>query len=492
MAYALFWRRLTASLMITTMLTACSAEGLVPPAGIDNGTRVGAIRPMPPANMPANQTYGGTSTSTAGLSNPMPPASVDQSQSSYGYLREPGVNGNPGSSYGGYGGQNAGIAQQPMPPATGNEQWGGPMPPEPSGQPVRNARVQQGRLPGIDSDEGVAAVSRGQGMSNGMSAQGADGGVNMDSELGVGGNNGVVGLAEEQQTDIAEGVGNQPVVDGIGSDSPRALGRRGGGQNLADEPVIVPPKRSGSGQRADRGGDINGEQPWQRQSTPFGTRQVGGAARTEEVAMLRTPNPMDERAPIAPPRGPEAMPASEASCRVELRRLGVEFRNAERISDGPSCGIDYPVELTGLSGDIDVKPSVKLNCQTTLAFARWVKYELAPSSRYRYWSGVKRIVPLGGYSCRRMNNSRQKYNPMSEHSRGNAIDVGKFVLKNGKDIDVRKKGLFSFREGALLKAVRTDSCKYFNTVLGPGSNKEHWNHFHFDLRQRKSSSRYCD
>jgi hypothetical protein len=57
---------------------------------------------------------------------------------------------------------------------------------------------------------------------------------------------------------------------------------------------------------------------------------------------------------------------------------------------------------------------------------------------------------------------------------------------------VRKKGLFSFREGGLLKSVRGDSCKYFNTVLGPGSNKEHWNHFHFDLRSRKGGRRYCD
>jgi hypothetical protein len=35
-------------------------------------------------------------------------------------------------------------------------------------------------------------------------------------------------------------------------------------------------------------------------------------------------------------------------------------------------------------------------------------------------------------------------------------------------------------------------CRYFNTVLGPGSNPEHWNHFHFDLRSRKSGKAYCD
>ena len=59
---------------------------------------------------------------------------------------------------------------------------------------------------------------------------------------------------------------------------------------------------------------------------------------------------------------------------------------------------------------------------------------------------------------RRMNNSRQRYNPMSEHAHGNAIDVGKFVLKNGHQIDVRRKGLFSFREGRLLKAVRSTAA----------------------------------
>jgi len=40
--------------------------------------------------------------------------------------------------------------------------------------------------------------------------------------------------------------------------------------------------------------------------------------------------------------------------------------------------------------------------------------------------------------------------------------------------------------------VRGDSCKYFSTVLGPGSNAEHWNHFHFDLRSRKGGRQYCN
>ncbi|MCJ9674770.1 extensin, partial [Neorhizobium sp. SHOUNA12B] len=45
MAYASLSRRVIGSLMIPTMLAACSAGDLVPPASIDNG-RVGAIQPM--------------------------------------------------------------------------------------------------------------------------------------------------------------------------------------------------------------------------------------------------------------------------------------------------------------------------------------------------------------------------------------------------------------------------------------------------------------
>jgi hypothetical protein len=193
----------------------------------------------------------------------------------------------------------------------------------------------------------------------------------------------------------------------------------------------------------------------------------------------------------APQSPPGMMPPSEIACRQELRRMGVVYVDKPAISNGPACQVPYPISLSGLSGNIAVRPAVTLNCQVTLAFAKWVKNELAPAARTRYWTGIGTIVPLGGYSCRRMNNSRQRYNPMSEHAHGNAIDVGTFILKNGHVIDVRKKGLFSFREGRLLKAVRIDSCRYFDTVLGPGSNPEHWNHFHFDLRERNGGRRYC-
>jgi hypothetical protein len=291
-------------------------------------------------------------------------------------------------------------------------------------------------------------------------------GINMDAELGVASKaQPVVGLAEEEEQNIAEGQSEEPVVDGIGTDNPVQ----------ANRPVL----RSSA----------------ERQLSQSTAPRLQG----QQIAMMpRLQNPMTStepqyEAPQSPPPPPmsSAMPNSELQCRQELKQMGVAFEDKPPISQGPACQVPYPLSLRGLSGNIAVRPAVTLNCQVTLAFAKWVKNELAPAARTRYWSGIGTIIPLGGYSCRRMNNSSQRYNPMSEHAHGNAIDVGKFVLKNGHEIDIRKKGLFSFREGALLKAVRSDSCNYFDTVLGPGSNPEHWNHFHFDLRERNGGRRYC-
>jgi hypothetical protein len=38
--------------------------------------------------------------------------------------------------------------------------------------------------------------------------------------------------------------------------------------------------------------------------------------------------------------------------------------------------------------------------------------------------------------------------------------------------------------------LRTSACGYFTTVLGPGSNEAHKNHFHFDLALHGRSDNY--
>lgn len=183
-------------------------------------------------------------------------------------------------------------------------------------------------------------------------------------------------------------------------------------------------------------------------------------------------------------------PVNVSQCQRQLQRLGVRYETPPPV-DGPGkCGIAYPVKVKTLSGGIDVVPDAVLNCPMALAFAKWVKAELAPAARTRYLAGIKNIHQMSAYSCRTMNSKRGA--PLSEHATGNAIDIGKIKLNNGKDIVVKRPGFFAFREKSLLQNVRAESCKYFTTVLGPGSDVHHKDHFHFDLRQRKSGYRHCD
>lgn len=204
------------------------------------------------------------------------------------------------------------------------------------------------------------------------------------------------------------------------------------------------------------------------------------------VGYPRLSNPgMTQRAP-EPLVVKPVMPADEAACRRALKRIGATFTDIPRIGDGGSCGIDWPVRVTSLSGNIRMQPAAKLTCEMALTFAKWTKNELAPAARTRYLSGIKRINN-GTYSCRRIAGSRT----MSSHSKGNAIDIMSIDLENGRNLDVRKPGFFAFRQRGLLNTVRADGCSYFTTVLGPGYNYDHRNHFHFDLMQRKSGHRAC-
>jgi hypothetical protein len=185
--------------------------------------------------------------------------------------------------------------------------------------------------------------------------------------------------------------------------------------------------------------------------------------------------------------GPPPMPQAEIACRRELRKLGVVWREMSPIRDSASCQIDHPIKVSGLPDGIKMSPPAVLNCEMALTFAKWTDDELNPAARRRYWSRVKTIHQLSSYSCRRINGSHS----MSEHSTGNALDVGRIELASGRDIDVEKPGLFAFRTRGFLNTVRSDGCDYFTTVLGPGYNYDHRDHFHFDIKPRRGGRVAC-
>jgi hypothetical protein len=181
----------------------------------------------------------------------------------------------------------------------------------------------------------------------------------------------------------------------------------------------------------------------------------------------------------------DVMSADDVDCRKELKRLGVVYTDLPSIHKG-QCGIDHPVKVSAI-GSVQMKPAATLTCNMAATFATWTKRELVPAARSRYWSGVKAIHQGSSFSCRNIAGE----GVLSEHGKGNALDVMSIELNNGDDIDVRKPGLFAFRQRGFLNTVRADGCSYFTTVLGPGYNYDHRNHFHFDVKNRRNGYRAC-
>ncbi len=65
-----------------------------------------------------------------------------------------------------------------------------------------------------------------------------------------------------------------------------------------------------------------------------------------------------------------------------------------------------------------------------------------------------------------------------------------FVLQSGRELNVRRGwNSADDQERAFLHEAHGGACGYFTTVLGPGSNAFHYNHYHLDLAMHGSTSR---
>lgn len=150
--------------------------------------------------------------------------------------------------------------------------------------------------------------------------------------------------------------------------------------------------------------------------------------------------------------------------------------------DGPGvCGLKRPLRVSGaLGGSVGVTPPATIGCPLTAALDRWLKASVQPAARRHFGSRVVELRQIASFGCRGRNgNSRGR---ISEHAFGNAIDIAAFRLANGQEITVVKgwwRG--TSRERAFLQEAFAGACAEFYTVLGPGGDRHHYNHFHVDL-----------
>ncbi|MFN4171986.1 MAG: extensin family protein [Pseudorhodobacter sp.] len=146
------------------------------------------------------------------------------------------------------------------------------------------------------------------------------------------------------------------------------------------------------------------------------------------------------------------------------------------------CGIEEPVRVTEVDG-VRLTSAATMDCDTAKALRNWVSKGLKPAfGRIE----VKSLRVAAHYTCRTRNNRPGA--PISEHGRGKAIDISGIILANGQEISI----LRDYRSGlgAPVRQAHKAACGPFGTTLGPGSDRFHNDHLHFDTARHRNGP-YC-
>jgi hypothetical protein len=185
---------------------------------------------------------------------------------------------------------------------------------------------------------------------------------------------------------------------------------------------------------------------------------------------------------------------SRETCREQLAARHLTFSFTPPVAEG-DCAIPLAVRLRSLGvGGSEVAFSAQpiLDCRLAERLADWIGNVVEPLARHHLGSGLAAIETGPGYACRKRNN--QATGKVSEHAKGNALDIAAFTLTDGRRLAVRPKDESAPADAAFFAAVRTAACGYFLTVLGPGSDAAHAEHLHLDLgpHGRTLNYRICE
>ena len=183
----------------------------------------------------------------------------------------------------------------------------------------------------------------------------------------------------------------------------------------------------------------------------------------------------------------EGLVAPISSCAIDPRAFG----EVEKISDfqeGNGCGVQNAWRVHALGG-VKLSQPATLNCRQAGQVDRWVEGPVQAAAQQIFGERVVAVQVMASYSCRPRDNIRGA--KLSEHGFGNAVDIGGFTLASGETISVLDDWGGWSDKAAFLRQVRADACGPFRTVLGPGSDRYHRNHFHLDMQQHRSGGTYC-
>ena len=157
---------------------------------------------------------------------------------------------------------------------------------------------------------------------------------------------------------------------------------------------------------------------------------------------------------------------------------------------GPGlCGGRDMVELKSvLLADgvrVAIRPASVLRCAMAAELAAWIRDAAAPNVK-KAGGALRAVDTYDDYECRSRN--RISGAKISEHGKGNAVDVRAFTLAGGRVIRLTDPTV----DKHLREGLRDAACRDFTTVLGPGADPYHAEHIHLDLIARHNGYRICE
>ena len=167
-------------------------------------------------------------------------------------------------------------------------------------------------------------------------------------------------------------------------------------------------------------------------------------------------------------------------CIAELGRSGSQFAPLPDRMYGGGCSTLDSVQLDRVGGDLGPLTVTNLGplaCPLANTFAAWARYGVDRAARQILGSPLVRIETMGSYACRNVAGTGR----LSAHSRAEAVDIGAFVLADGRRVSVKNGWNASPQEREFLRVVHRSACKRFGTVLGPDYNAAHHDHLHLEL-----------
>ena len=179
--------------------------------------------------------------------------------------------------------------------------------------------------------------------------------------------------------------------------------------------------------------------------------------------------------------------SAPTECDQRIRAIAA-IEPMPRLIGPESCGGEDMVRLDAVTRSggvrIDLKPAPVLRCTFAESVAAWLRDEVAPRVE-KLGAALRAVETYDAYECRGRN--RVPGAKLSEHGKGNAVDLRAFILADGRvvtltDVSVAK----DFRDD-----LRESACHRFTTVLGPGSDSAHESHVHVDLIERRGGYRMC-